>query len=86
MSTLNDKSQYLKIDLKGRWNIIGFAIAASDYYNHGTREVRIFYRYEIEHLIQVSIKLSEMVDSHKHLGVIIDKHLLWDKQIYVMCL
>ena len=27
-----------------------------------------------------------MVDSHKLLGVIIDKHLSWDKQIDTVCL
>ena len=36
--------------------------------------------------IMIDNKIIEMVESHKHLGVIIDKHLLWDKQIDVICL
>ena len=36
--------------------------------------------------IMIDNKIIEMVESHKHLGVIIDKHLLWDKQTDVICL
>ena len=36
--------------------------------------------------ILIDNEIIEIVDSHKHLGVIIYKHLLWDKQIDVMCL
>ena len=37
-------------------------------------------------VILIDNKVIEMIESHKHLGVIIDKHLLWDKQIDVICL
>ena len=36
--------------------------------------------------ILIDNEIIEMVDSHNHLRVIIDKHLLWDKQIHAICL
>ena len=36
--------------------------------------------------IMLESEIIEMVDSHKLLGVIIDKHLSWDKQIDTACL
>ena len=36
--------------------------------------------------IMLESEIIEMVDSHKLLGVIIDKHLSWDKQIDTVCL
>ena len=36
--------------------------------------------------IMLESEIIEMVESHKLLGVIIDKHLSWDKQIDTVCL